>query len=410
MRFRWLAMMLGLMACAAADLSTAAILDVRATPRQASLVGTGANFVAVRWAVATTPDHTSGVISTGADIIDPSSGAILQRVATTLNGSGGGPFVLRDALNLDAATVGAWVDAGLRRVVLRRSFADPATGASINGSVVLNLSASRLRATREVAPAGELAIISLQLEFDSGTNARIVGRAEPLQAVLTVQHTGSGTIRGRWQIAEPGSSEGVPVYRNLALVNANVRAAQRSIYLSPALPTGRPGAYALRFCVLEAQEAGPGEDVMCPDADRIVTATYQVQELEGEPAVVIRGLAPDRAVAAGNSVFRWQPVPAATLYQLQVFEPAAGDAQPANPPAGQPQFVTGMLVRGPAAETRLTALVLSRLRPGQRYLWRITAHDESGRTVGASATATFVLDPGASAPDSKNHNNSPEGH
>jgi hypothetical protein len=408
MRIRLLAMMLGLVACSNANLATAALLDVRATPRQANVVGTAGNLVSIRWAVATSPDHASGVTSTGADIIDPSSGAILQRVAVLLNAGGGGPFVLRDVINLDAATVGAWVDAGLRRVVLQRSFADPATGAFINASIVLNLSASRLRATREAAP-GELAVASLQLEFDNGTNARIVGRAEALQAILTVQHTGSGMLRGRWQIAEPGSSEGVPLYRTLALVNANVRAAQRSIYVSPNLPTGQPGVYALRFCVTESQESGVSDDVLCPDADRIVSATYQVQEYEDEPAAVIRGLAPDRAVASGDSLFRWQQVPAATLYQLQVFEPAAGssDAVTANALAGQPRFVTGMLVRGAAAETPLSALVLSKLRAGQRYLWRITAHDETGRTLGSSAEATFVFNPGAAAPDSSDHDKKP---
>lgn len=407
MRFRLLAIMLGLVAWSTADLSTAAVLDVRATPRQAQLVGTGGNLVSIRWAVATSPDHSSGVISTGADIIDPSSGAILQRVAVTLNGGGGGPFMLRDVINLDAATVRAWVDAGLRRVVLQRSFADPATGAFINASIVLSLSASRLRATREAAP-GELAITSLQLEFDTGTNARIVSRAEALQAILTVQHTGSGVIRGRWQIAEPGSSDGAPLYRTLALVNSNVRAAQRSIYLSPTLPTGRPGGYALRFCLLASHESGISDDVLCPDADRIVSAAYQVQE-DDEPTVVIRGLAPDREVASGGSVFRWQQVPAAVLYQLQVFEPVAGssDTVSASTLAGQPQFVTGMLVRGVAAETRLTALVLSKLRAGQRYLWRVTAHDETGRALGSSAEATFVFDPGASAPESRHHDKKP---
>jgi hypothetical protein len=395
MKYRLLAMLLGLAGLFAADMSVAAIVDVRATPRQATLVASGGNLVSIRWAVAASPDHSSGVTSTGASIVDPSSGTILQRVTTTLNGAGAGPFMLREVLNLDAVTVRAWTDAGLRRVVLQRSFADPATGAFVDATVVLNLSASRLQATREAAP-GELVITSLQLEFETGNNAAVVGPAESLQAILTVQHTGNGILRGRWQIAEPGSSEGAPLFRTLVLVNANVRSGQRSIYLSPTLPTGRPGVYVLRFCASEPNNAATSDDVLCPDADRVVTATYQVQLRDGETGTGIRGLAPDRAVASGASSFRWEAVPAARLYQLQIFAlaPDVADAEHVNGGARQPRFVTGMLVRGDSAETRLSDLVLSRLQAGQRYLWRITAHDESGRVTASSAEASFIYAPG----------------
>jgi hypothetical protein len=395
MKIRLLAILLGLAGVSASDMSVAALVDVRATPRQATLVASGGNMVSIRWTVAASPDHGSGVTSAAAAIVDPSSGAILQRVPTVLNGAGAGPFMLRETLNLDAVTVRGWTDAGLRRVVLQRSFADPATGASVDATVVLNLSASRLQATREASP-GELVITSLRLEFETGNNAAVVGSAESLQAVLTVQHTGNGILRGRWQIAEPGRSEGTPMFSTLALVNANVRSGQRSIYLSPALPTGRPGVYVLRFCASEPNDVATSDDVLCPDAEQVVTATYQVQLRDGEPGTGIRGLAPDRAVASGASVFRWQAVPAAKLYQLQIFAlaPDVDDSEPADGSAGQPRFVTGMLVRGDAAETRLSELVLSKLQAGQRYLWRITAHDESGRVTATSAEASFVYAPG----------------
>jgi hypothetical protein len=384
----------GLIALCAMDVSVAAIVDARATPRQATLVASGGNLVSVRWAVATSPDHAAGVTSASASIIDPSSGTILQRVPTMLAAGGGGPFVLREVLNLDAATVRSWTDAGIRRAVLERSFTDPATGAAISATVTLNLSASRLQATREAAP-GELAITSLRLEFETGNNAIIVSRDEPLRALLTVQHTGNGIFRGRWLISEPGSSEGTPMFRTLALVNSNIRASQRSVYQSPILPTGRPGAYVVRFCAFDRNESVVSDDVLCPDASQVTTASYQVQDRGDEP-IVIRGLVPDRARASASSPFRWDKIPAARLYQLQIFAvaPGSGETEPASATTTQPRFVTGLLVRGAAAEARLSELALSKLQSGQRYLWRVTAHDETGRTIGSSGEASFVFDPG----------------
>src|SRR5690606_24487775 len=98
---------------------------------------------------------------------------------------------------------------------------------SATATAVLVLSPSRLRSARE-ASAAELSIVSLQVELGSGNNTEVVGEGEPLRALLVVQHTGSGMLTGRWQIADPESSDGVPIFRTLALVNTNLQATQRS--------------------------------------------------------------------------------------------------------------------------------------------------------------------------------------
>ena len=85
-----------------------------------------------------------------------------------------------------------------------------------------------------------------------GNNTEIVSTDEALRALLTVQYTGTGVLHGRWQIAEPESSEGVPFYRTLALVNTNLQTSQRSTLRSPALPSTRPGKYLLRVLVRNA--------------------------------------------------------------------------------------------------------------------------------------------------------------
>ena len=368
----------------------AAITEARSTPRQLTLFASSGNLVQVRWQVATTPDHTTGVSSAGATILDPATGRVLLVANTSLDGAGGGPFVLRETLQLDAETVRGWQADGLQRVVLERSFGDPATGGGAVGRVVLRLSGSQLQALREGGPS-ELVVVSVRLEFDTGNNTAIIERDADLRAALTVQHTGTGILRGRWQIAEPGSSEAVPVFRTLALVNMQVRAGQRSRLRSPLLPTSRAGVYLLRFCVSGPDPAAAGEDAQCPDAAQVVHATYQVHAQPGFSVVRIRGLAPDRSRLDPAGLLRWSAVPGAATYQVQIFEftpRAATDGE-----APEPRFVAGLLVPGDSAATPLGALARSRLDPERRYLWRVTAHDEAGVRIGMSDDASFLFSP-----------------
>ncbi|NGX16303.1 hypothetical protein [Wenzhouxiangella sp. XN24] len=386
MRHRMLKTLLGLVMALHGMAGLAELADIRATPAQLTLLAASNNVVQVRWQVATTPDHTSGVFSPPAAILDPSTGGILQRVDTSLEAAGTGPFVLRETLRLDAGTVRGWLDEGIQRVVLERSFADDVGRARV-ARVVLRLSGSRLQSIREGAPS-ELEVVSLRLEFETGNNTAIVAPETSLQAALTVQHTGTGVLRGRWQIAEPGSSEVVPVFRTLALVNAQVRAGQRSYYRSPVLPTGQAGIYALRFCVSNPDLADPGDDLQCPDSTQIVYGSYQVQPQDTSRPVRIRGLAPDRSRAGPETPFRWDAVRSAATYQFQVFEFAlhTGEGDPVPP-----RFVGGVLIPGEANHTPLGASLVNKLVPGERYLWRVTAHDETGRTVGSSVEATFIF-------------------
>jgi hypothetical protein len=368
----------------------AAVTDVRATPRQLTLFGSSGNLVQVRWQVATTPDHASGVSSPGATILDPATGRVLLAIDSSLDAAGSGPFVLRETLQLDGATVRAWQADGLQRVILERNFADAATGAGFIGRIVLRLSGSQLQSLREGAPS-ELVVVSVRLEFDTGNNTAVIERDAELRASLTVQHAGTGILRGRWQIAEPGSSEGIPVFRTLALVNTQVRAVQRSYLRSPSLPTSRAGVYLLRFCVVGTDTVTDATDAQCPDAAQVVHATYQVHTPAGPTVVPIGDLAPDRAQLGSDGLFRWNAVRGAATYQVQIFEFSSQARPDGQAPA--PRFVAGLLVPGHTAAARLTPLARSRLNPERRYLWRVTAHDEAGVTIGSSDDASFLFSP-----------------
>jgi hypothetical protein len=140
------------------------------------------------------------------------------------------------------------------------------------------------------------------------------------------------------------------------------------------------GRYALRFCV-ENDGATP---VPCADSGTAVQAIYEV--LPGDAAAVIRGLTPDNQELSGTESFRWPPVAGSTTYQLQIFSPS-------TVPDTDPTFVTGLLVPGNVSAAAPSELTRRRLSAGQRYLWRVTAHDVDGRLIARSPLVPFVFRP-----------------
>jgi hypothetical protein len=111
-----------------------------------------------------------------------------------------------------------------------------------------------------------------------------------------------------------------------------------------------------------------------------VQTLYEVRVPDG----AIAGLSPAQGPAGPGSVFRWHAVRDASIYQLQILSVDAD---------GMPRFVTGLLVPGNAPDAVLSRLTLSKLIPGQRYLWRVTAHDTDGRLLARSDSAEFMYRP-----------------
>jgi hypothetical protein len=396
MRHRLLALLLAAGTLITLNDAMAEITQARATPARVHMTGSGNNTVSITWQVATTADHKSGASSPGGDFIDPGTGTIVGKSGRVLNAVGVGPYTIRERLTLDAGTVRVWIEQGLSRVVLERRFADPATGSSAAASVVVTLNRSLLQSSRDASSA-TLTVKTLQLEFDNGNNTQLVSTDESLRARLTATYTGSGILRGRWQIAEPGSSEGVPLYRTLALVNTSLMTSQRSTLQSPALPTDRVGNYLLRFCVTPATGDVTSGDAQCPDIDLVVTAAYFVQGQAQSSVGTIANLSPDRQAIGADDLFGWRPLPGTVVYRLQVFTQQAADgglaASRVETETLTTRFVSGMLLNAETSRTKLTGLVRSKLQPGRQYLWRVTAHDESGRVIGVSSEASFVYQP-----------------
>lgn len=324
-------------------------------------------------------------------VINPKDGSQLSGIRSTVDASGGGPFSLTETVTFNANDIDAWIAQGLSFVLLKRTFSDFASGATIDGSLRLNLSSGGLAEQRS-AGKGYLEVQDLRLEFDNGNDLIVTQAREELYASLTIRTVGNGLLEGRWQIAEPGSSGQVPIFRTLSLVRKNVQQGQRVSFRSPRLPTSQQGKFLLRFCA--QVDRTKLRDEPCLEENLTSLAAYEVQGNDTVGVQAMKVLSPYSDQVDASAKFAWQPLSAAVMYQLQVFELQARDADLPSSKLTQeslePMFISGMVLPQGTTSTLLSELVKSKLAKGKHYLWRVTAHDASGQLLGLSSEQSFV--------------------
>lgn len=358
-----------------AALEAASVLPARS--KAGSSVDTTLN---ITWRITTDAAHIDGAISAGGELLDAVTGTRLAAVNTSLGTlTGTGPIIYPESLTITAAQVTAWRAQGVRLLGYRRTFTSR-TLPNQAAQILISLTGVGLEAAR-AADSGELRILRMELSFAGGRRIEIVERGAALDARLTLAYSGSGTLRARWEVADPaGAAE--PFFRVLAHVREPLAGERQHLLESPPLPTNISGRYVLRFCI-EGREAVDG--AACASSDTTVQTLYEVTP--GSRTRLLTGLTPDNRAVDAATPFGWPAVDGVTTYQLQIFR----GAEPA------PVFVAGMLLDSSITRTALSDVTRGKLTPGQRYLWRITAHDADGQLLANSAAATFVYLPTAGA-------------
>ena len=357
----------------------AQLTQVRSAPARTVVVTGQDQTLPVTWVVSTAPTHTTGAISAAGEFVNASTGASLDdgNRVTIGAAAGTGPLTFLETVTISAAQVTAWRSQGVRLVGYRRAF-ESGAGLPVTGQWLIDLRAAGLEGARE-APGGELQVQRVDLDFSTGTRIAVVDRGASLAARVAISYSGTGTLRARWEIADP-TSQGQPMFRQLSLVRQPLGGGQVANLTYTALPTQMSGRYLLRFCIQQDEAAG----AQCSDTAAAVQAIYQV--LPGESAAVLRGVWPDGQDLSASEPFRWPAFGGTTTYQLQIFTPAPI-------PESDPAFVTGILLPGAVSSAPLSDLTRRKLVAGQRYLWRVTAHDIDGRLIARSELAPFVFRP-----------------
>jgi type IV secretory pathway protease TraF len=383
-----------LMLCLSLFLEPASALlsGVVAMPPSASVAYNRSASVSVTWRVNADPGNvgittvTSGFIQ----ISDPPQDTVYGTIPRTISRSvsPGGQVSITETVLIPRSVILTMVrarDAGGKpfpSFIMQRSFTDDNAN-FLTASVNLYLSGGS---------GGLFQVEQMALSFDDMSTVRLVRRDDPLNAVLEIQFTGNGRLRGVWELATPASTSGEPVFSPLRLVQQTLVGNQSTRLRSPVLPTIQEGVYLLRFRVTEPDT---GFDPVY--VRYLVTQTGKPEE----PPASIRVVAPSPgALVTTGTRFEWVTDARAVAWQLEIFSKPAQNALDRLPdlgttpegsvsPAVDGPPVTGMMLPGATHATQLSKVVRDHLEPGQGYWWRVRAIGSDGSVIAESTLAEF---------------------
>ncbi len=358
-----------------------------AIPSSASVPIGQSSSVPFTWSTSQTSGTQTSVTSTSGTFRDSCGGnTTLGTVSTTFSKTAtipsGTQTLFNESVLVPADIIQRARNLGVTQVGYQRTFTYSPSGAGDIACLTLNITSS---AAANLGISGEI------LSFDNGSSVRILPRNNAIHAQAELGYNGTGLLQAVWEIAEPATSSGSPVYRPLLQVRDYLTLGDTKTLKSPALPTGTVGLYLVRLRVID-----PIVPFTTPVIRYFVAEGRVGKELPPDPVGVTSPV--PFALYAPDTLFAWESHKGARAYQLEVYRtdrnPATelpdlgvGDRtpKPSDVAAALRQApVTGMLVPGNQTATTLSANARQRLIPGRAYLWRVLAISEDGTVIGQS--------------------------
>jgi hypothetical protein len=238
---------------------------------------------------------------------------------------------------------------------------------------------------------GELNLSRLELRFDTDEAIRIAGQNEKLSAIAEINYSGAGLLDAVWEVADPSSTRGDPVFVPVRILRQYLGAGRYVILLSPPLPTTSIGTHFVRLRVKQ-----PADAIEFPELTYQVNRQTRGGMLEKDLAVIRLRSPQPMAQFETETEFSWQSIAGASAYQLEIHDAGVAGinsvpersleesvAQSGNGRNHMPP-VTGILV--PAARTSAVLSALSReyLQREHRYFWRVIAIGPGGSVIATS--------------------------
>jgi len=376
----------------------AAVIGLNVSPTTRNVAIGQTTATTVTWTVVnspTVPAATSTVVATAAFIptctttpayvlATPTNSSLTNTISTS--GSSTVVHSISESVIVSADIIQRARNNGLSTISYYRRFIVPPSIEAVDpgrfACVTLNITGSG---------GASFAITREALSFDDGTSIRILPRGLKLQAQAELNYSGTGLMQAMWEIAEPPSTSGEPLYRPLAQVNQSLLLGDSKVIKTPVLPTDSMGLYLVRLRIID-----PLADYDTPVIRYFVGDGRPGKDLPASPMTLV-GPAP-MALLLADTGFTWQPITTARAYQLEIYQTgraidivlpdigAAGNTPStsdvlqalARPPA------TGMLVPGKQTSTVLSASARVHLKPGREYLWRVLAIGADGSVIGQS--------------------------
>lgn len=376
----------------------AEIVGIQGISSSRAVVGTPTS-VSIEWRVQTSTtvaDRSIAIISSEAfvtlegSVTDISRVRVpqpLKRLLAPATSAAATTAIFRETLTIPPEITDAALAVGLRIVVVRE-FRDQETLVPVIGAANIAIGGGN---------TAQLNVSRIELRFPDNTADKIMASGTRSHVMATIHYSGTGRFQAVWEIAEPSSTGGVPMFRLLSTVYRNLVSGSRTLTLrSPELPSRTQGTYLLRL------------RVVAPDTNAMTQIRYAVSRtLQAPPEVVqLVAYAPaPGAVYASDTRFRWSPTEHAAVYQIEFFTRDAtsiADSLPeldgdqnndrhASAASDLPDPTAGIMITAISTQASLSQLTLSQLAPGRTYDWRVTAYDDQGRMVGTSALRSIRL-------------------
>ncbi len=267
---------------------------------------------------------------------------------------------------------------GLTSIYFIRSFFDNPCAPTASCPYGTNASSVRINLVAP-NPNAALALSRVALRFSDNTSVKVIQPNTSLMALADISYTGSGLLNAMWEIAEPVSTLGQPVFVPIQPVRQFLVAGGRVYLQTPPLPTQQQGLHVVRLTINQ-----PIPGFTLPILQYAVNPDGDVAGALVLPPVRINS-PPDNALLARDTQFNWQAVKGARAYQLELFLPEQSGLKPDDAAITKHTPATGVMV--PAKKNTLSLGELSRnkLRPNTTYYWRILAIGDGGQILSASA-------------------------
>ncbi|MBI3186321.1 MAG: hypothetical protein HYZ31_00465 [Gammaproteobacteria bacterium] len=342
-------------------------------------------FISVNWSITTTGNGGGTATSpNGVYSLDTSVTPVgATQIPATAFATGGisisvpsltsGTFAVPESFTIPAAVLSYAQTNNLTTIYYSRDFLAGAEGYTTPEFVQINL------AFPVANPDAVLNISRVALRFSDNTSIKIIQPDTHIMAVADISYTGSGLFDAMWEIAEPVSTMGQPVFVPMQPVRQFLVAGGRVYLQSPTLPTQKQGLHILRLRVMQ-----PALTFTAPILQYSVNSQGDTSTLPTLPPVRINKPA-ENALLATDTRFEWQAVKGAHAYQLELFLPEQTGLKPDDAAIAKRAPDSGMMV--PAKRNALTLGELSRskLRPNTTYYWRIIAIGNKGQILSTSA-------------------------
>ena len=359
-----------------------AVQSVSVSPSKQT-ISTASSTISITWTIKGTAPTASTAFSNNGFFIGP-DGSTLGTTGFTETTSSClvTDCTLAESVTIPASVISQALAKGWSYFNYQRTFEQPTGTSSAAVNLVL------------IGAAGTFNISRIGLRFNDYARVKVVSANRPLRVMADISYTGSGTFKAQWEIAEPPSTSGSPMFRNFRTVREQFSGTGRTTLLSPPLPTHHPGKYLVRLTVTDPTLVFTTPEIRYNVGDS-TRRQYRRPPLALLKPISVIAPAPGANIQQKTEI-QWRALNgAAKAYRVEVFalgeKPLPAPGQTIVSPNHR-VMVTGIMVKSDIRKTELSSLVRSHLKAGHSYQWRVVAIDGKGEAIGVSATSLFHVD------------------